>query len=129
MSGVSAVPDLTDRDLHVRAFHVHASTNSALCARSIFTDRTLLRIVRHSALSSPSFVCVCACVCVCVCVCVGGWVGVWVSVCVKRKTYFAAQIHTHNYTRLQDKRAQLRFRVSKSSSVGSSNKTEHVRRQ
>ena len=38
-------------------------------------------------------------------------------------------IHTHTHTQLQDKRAQLRLQVSKSSSVGSSNKTEHVRRQ
>ena len=37
--------------------------------------------------------------------------------------------HTHTRTRLQFKRAQHGFLVSDSSSVGTSNKTEHVRRQ
>ena len=37
--------------------------------------------------------------------------------------------YSHSHTQLQDKRAQRGFRVSESSSVGTSNKTEHVRRR
>ena len=49
--------------------------------------------------------------------------------CSRLPTQTHTHTHTHTHTRLQDKRAQRGFRVSESSSVGTSNKTEHVRRQ